>query len=244
MTARIFGTAATAETRGPSTPAVTQPTPLTDDGPLVPGPLGPLVPTRSPRLDPYRLVAPLEREWAADPATGLFACPLPDHHGHARLDVPPEDPQREIRVLCCRGRWRSLGEVRAASAYGVDQLRSNIELAVWLRRLAYELGCFQPAAVAVPALPAGVAQHVELARRGFELLLGLRWADYPPRPVAYTVRFSAAWCSLSHRAAHLAQRELCELGVIVEAGRAGRVPLFAPGGDGRRRLRQMGGRGA
>jgi hypothetical protein len=229
------------ETRGPTArlPAHSL---LTDSGPLVSGPLGPLV-SDKPRLGLEQLIAPLEREWAADPETGLFQCPLPEHTGHARLDVPLEDPQREIRLLCCRGRWRSLGEVRAASAYGVDHLRSNIELAVWLRRLAHEHGCFAPVAVSLPMVPAGTAEHVEQARRGFELLIGLRWADLAPRPVAYSVRFAAAWCGLSLRAAHVARTELCELGVIVEAGRVGRIPLFAPGGDPHRIFQDVSGDG-
>jgi hypothetical protein len=142
-----------------------------------------------------------------------------------------------VRLLCCRGRWRSLGEVRAAIAHDSDDGgrpfseggRSNIELATWTRRLAYEVGIVQPVAVAVPPLPSGASPATERAREGFRLLAGLRWADWAPRPLPYTVRFIAAWCGLSHGAAHGALRALIAEGVIREVEQRRGLALYLPG---------------
>src|SRR4051812_5516995 len=49
-------------------------------------------------------VAALEHLWNADD-DGSFDCPIPGHVGRASLGVPPDDERREIRLLCCRGRW-------------------------------------------------------------------------------------------------------------------------------------------
>lgn len=171
----------------------------------------------------------VRRQLGAD-EEGRFSCPLPGHDGHAFVDLAPDDlGGDEPRLLCCRGRWRSLGEMRACMAYGVDTVRSNIELATWTRRLAYEVGAFAPLAVAVPALAPGADERTIGARAGFTLLVGLRWADGEHRAVAWSVRFAAAWCPLTHREAHRATRALIEGAVIVEAGRIGRVRLYLPG---------------
>jgi hypothetical protein len=123
-----------------------------------------------------------------------------------------------------------LGELRAAIAYGADQtLRTNIELATWTRRLAHEVGAFEALPIDLPALPQDVGATVRAVRHGFALLVGLRWADYEPRPVAFAVRFAAAWCSVSHRDSHLAIRALKDRSVIHEADRRGRIPLYLPG---------------
>lgn len=210
--------------------------PLAANGPLDPGPLGPLDPR--PRLELAPLVSALEARWAADPDTGSFVCPLPGHERTGRLGTPPDDPDGDVRLLCCGGRWRSLGEVRAAEAYGIDGLRSNIEAAVWLRRLAHEVGGFDLAPVYIPQLPPDAPLAARLARDGFALLIGLRWADLAPRPVAFSVRFCAAWCGLpSFRAAHEAISYLIESGVVREAGTVGRARLFMPG----RLLREVNG---
>lgn len=205
---------------------------VADQGPLDPGPLGPLDPDRGerPRIDLSGARAALEQRWGADPETGSFACPLPGHSGTALLGVPPDDPDGDLRLLCsCRGRWRSLGEVRAALAYGEDRLRSNIEAAVWLRRLVYEVGCFEPVDVRLPRLPDDAPAWAVAARDGFLLLVGLRWADFEPRPVAFAVRFCAAWCGLaSFRAARDAIAYLVEHGVIREAETVNRTRLFLP----------------
>jgi hypothetical protein len=132
-------------------------------------------------------------------------------------------------LLCCRSRWRSLGEVRAAEAYDEDRMRSNIELATWTRRLAHELGGFAPADVALPAVPENSPAHLRSARDGFRLLVALRWADGPHRPVAWSVRFASAWCDLTFRQAREANYGLQERGVIRPAGRIGRARLFLPG---------------
>jgi hypothetical protein len=139
------------------------------------------------------------------------------------------DQGGDLRLGCCCGRWRSLGEVRAAEAYGQDGLRSNIELATWNRRLAFEAKSFVPLEVELPPLASGSEKHVQRAYAGFALLIGLRWKDGDHRPVAFSVRFCAAWCGLSHREAHLAIQELRQLGVIVEADRTGQIRLYLPG---------------
>lgn len=122
-----------------------------------------------------------------------------------------------------------MGEVRAAIAYRIDGWRSNIELATWTRRLAYEIGAFAPYPVTLPKLPFNASPAAQQARAGFELLVGLRWADGEHRPVAWAVRFAAAWCGLSHRDAQVATRALRGAGVVVESGRIGRVRLYLPG---------------
>ena len=210
-------------TRGPTKPATAaDPAALSAIGPLVPGPLGPLV----TRIDLGQPVADhLKSRWGAD-ETGTFRCPLPGHTGTARLIVQDGD----LRLGCCSGHWRSLGEVRMAEAYGrVKWQPTNIEIAIWTRRLAYEAGTFKPLDVFVPRLPDGAAAHVRWARLGIELLVGLRWADREPRPVAFSVRFCAAWCGLDHRHSNLAIRELVLRGVIHETDRSGRTPLYLPG---------------
>lgn len=186
------------------------------------GPLGPLVTWGSEG------VRRVEERWKAD-ETGRFPCPLPGHEGRAFIDYAPQDPRDEPRLLCCRNRWRSLGEVRAAQGYGADALRTNIEVATWTRLLAWEAVCFEPAPVYVPELPGEAPAATRRVREAFALLLGLRWADYERRPVAYSIRFAAAWAGVSFRQAREGIAELLELGVIREAGRVGRVRLYLPG---------------
>jgi hypothetical protein len=117
----------------------------------------------------------------------------------------------------------------AAEAYGVDTQRKNIEIAVWNRRLAHEAGAFAARDVELPPLPTGRSEVAQRAREGFALLIGLRWADHSERPVAFSIRFCAAWCNLSRAEAHEAIRELRVCGVIVEVDRRGKLPLFMPG---------------
>ncbi len=195
---------------------------LDAEGPLVSGPLDPLVPTGRVQLG-QRVATWLEKRWLADDL-GTFRCPLPGHGGTARL----VDQEGDLRLGCCLGRWRSVGEVFSAEAYGLDRLRTNIEIATWTRRLAYEAGVFEPLAVPVPELPEEASEAAHLVRDGFVVLIGLRWKDGPHRPVAFSVRFCAAWCQMSHKNAYTAITELVQLGVIYEAGRKGRVRLFLP----------------
>jgi hypothetical protein len=176
--------------------------------------------------------AALKRRWHAD-EDGHFPCPLPGHGGTAFL-VYPDDDDGEVRLACCEGHWRSLGEVRMAEALERDTWHpSNIRIAIWTRLLAYETGTFEPLNVLVPALPPGASKDAHTAREGFRLLIGLRWADGEHRAVAYSVRFVAGWCSIGKWQAHEGVRALLKYGVIHEAGRAGsygRVPLYLPGG--------------
>jgi hypothetical protein len=136
--------------------------PAPGQGPLVQVPSGPLV----QRLDLRDRIAALAEWFGLDPVTFEGPCPLPGHTGRARLASGlREDRHGDVRLLCCRSRWRSLGEVRAAIAYRYDDGgrpyeeggRSNTELAVWTRRLAYEIGAFQPKPVPVPPLPPGAS---------------------------------------------------------------------------------------
>jgi hypothetical protein len=181
---------------------------------------------RSAQASRIELGAPvarlLEAQWDAD-VDGILRCPIPGHQGTARLIHQEGD----LRLGCCRGRWRSLGEVRAAVAYGRDVFLSSVELATWTRRLAYEAGTFEPLDVLVP-LPAGLTTRALHTRTGFALLIGLRWRDGEHRPVAFSVRFVGAWCAMTHRQAHEAVQELRARGVIHEAGRIGRLPLYLP----------------
>jgi hypothetical protein len=139
------------------------------------------------------------------------------------------DEDHEVWLGCCRGHRRSLAEVRAAVAYGVDERRSNKELVVWWRRLAWELRCLKPLKIGLPELKPDAPAAVHQARGGFALLVGLRRVDYRAEPVPFSVRFSAAWCHLSKSAAHDAIRELRKLDVIRVVAGHGSLPLYEPG---------------
>jgi hypothetical protein len=175
-------------------------------------------------------LASLALSWGAG-ADGSFQCPLPGHEGRATIGVPDDGRNAgEPRLRCCRGRWRSLGETRAAIAYGEDRKRSNIEIATWTRRLAAEHRAFSPVDVSLPPLTAGsVPPSAQRARDGFALLVGLRWADGEPRPVAWSVRFSCAWCGFAIETARKTTEILIAERVIVEAERRGALRLFLPG---------------
>jgi len=188
---------------------------------------GPLVPPTAPRVDfGPQAVARLEDRWHAD-EHGTLSCPIPGHTGTGRLI----DQEGDLRLGCsCEGRWRSLGEVRAAEAYGFDVYRrTNISIAIWTRRLAYEIGAFDPLDVFVPLLPESASDPARHVRNGFALLVGLRWADSERRPVPYSVNFVTAWCALPRRAARESIDALKVHKVIREAGRVRRTPLYLPG---------------
>lgn len=216
--------------------------PPRSQAPLVQVPSAPLVRAgrrrQTPRIDFGQVVGAVAAYFGLDPITCEGPCPLPGHAGRARIASGlPEDRWGDVRLLCCRSRWRSLGEVLAAVAYGHDDGgrprrdggRSNIELATWTRRLAYETGILQPEPIAVPPLPSGASPATRQALEGFLLLVALRWADGPPLAVPFTVRFAAAWCGLGHGTAQHAVSALVESGAIYEAGRHGRMPLYLPG---------------
>jgi hypothetical protein len=216
--------------------------PPRSQAPLVQLPSVPLVQDeaggRTPRLQLGHVADRIADRLGLDPATLEGRCPLPGHEGPARLvSGIPEDEQGDLRLACCQGRWRSLGEVRAAIAYVIDNGglprrkggRSNVELATWTRRLAYEVGAFKPEPVAAPPLPSGASPATRCALEGFLLLVGLRWADGPRVAVPFAVRFAAAWCGLGHGTAQHAISTLIKSGAIYEAGRHGRMPLYLPG---------------
>lgn len=81
----------------------------------------------------------------------------------------------------------------------------------------------------MPLLPEDQSPALIRLRDGFALLVGLRWADYEPRPVAYSIRFAAAWCSVTFREAREGLQRLRDLDVIREAGSTGRITLYLPG---------------
>ena len=171
----------------------------------------------------------LERRWEAD-AAGSFRCPVPGHNGTARL----VEPDGQLRVGCCTGRWRSLAEVFAAEHYRRDVFLSQIQLATWARRLAFEAGTFHPLTIDVPD-PPDLSGSAAKVRQGFTLLVGLRWADGERRPVAFSPTFASAWCKTSRATAHRATRQLLQRGVIQAAGHHkpehGReTTLYLPGG--------------
>ena len=189
------------------------------NGPLVPLVLGSRVVLREAALD--RLSDAL----GAD-KSGYFACPIPGHPARATILHLNGD----WRLACsCTGRERSLAEVWAARAYGTDERRSNVELAVWHRRLAWELGAVRPVVVELPPLPCGAPAVSEIARSGFGLLLGLRRIDYPARPVPFAVRFAAAWCGLSKTLVARAIRDLRDHDVIRMAGKHHELALWDAG---------------
>jgi hypothetical protein len=220
-----------ARTRGPNDLLPVERSPK---GPLVYGPLveetGPLVPTPRVPLDD-RAAGEIARRWGAG-ANGNFPCPIPGHSGVACLE---RDESGELYLRCCKGRRRPLGEVEAAIAYGQDSQRTQIENASWLRRLASAVDAFEPYTVDLPPLPPEAATATKDAADGFGLLIGLRWADGPRRPVAYSVRFCAAWNSLPTGKAGTAIKQLIAWRVIRVAEKVRRpgspfeVRLFLPG---------------
>lgn len=220
------------DTRGTQGDLPSRPTadhPVGAKGPLVTGPLVPLV---GGRLQLRAIAIRVAAHFGAD-EKGRLQCPLPAHTGTAYLDTPEDDPAQDLRLLCnCTGRWRGFGEVRAAQAYGYDNCRrTNIEIATWVRLLAFECGAFQPVEVALPRLSADTPDWLDRVREGFALLVGLRWADGERRPVAFAVRFCAAWCGVTHYQAALAITELQRQGVIVHVDQRGLVRLYMPGAD-------------
>ena len=153
---------ATPRTRGTGTETGGVAASVPSDGPL--GPLGP-----GPYIDLDALVPVLERRWGADREGGRFRCPIPGHEDHALIGPALDLPAAPLMLQCCKGRSRSLGEVRAAIGYGHDVRLSNIEIAVWLRRLAYECDQFEPVVVEVPAVAPSTTAWVAEAAEGFRL---------------------------------------------------------------------------
>jgi hypothetical protein len=194
---------------------------LTDGGPLS-GPLVPLVTPARVILGDDAL-GRLARSYGREP-DGYFPCPIPSHTGRATL----VEKDGQSWLGCCLGRRRSLAEVRAACAYGEDGKLSNIELATWWRRLAWELGDLDPAEVVVPALgePSAAACVV---LKGFVLLLGLRRTDHPPRPLPFAVRFAAAWCGIGKNPAHEGIKGALSADLMRIACLQGRMPLYEIG---------------
>lgn len=210
-------------TRGPHS-APPSSSPLTrENGPLVQGPLDPLVQGGRVAID-ERVVTLLRTEWPPN-EHGRFPCPVPGHRGEAFL----LEQDGQLRLGCCTGRWRSLGEVWALIAYGEDRFLTNIEIAAWTRRLAHKAGSFEAVEVTVPPLRPDAPANARRVREGFVLLLSLRWADGPRRACAYSVRFTAAWCQISHGGAAQGLRVLRAEKVIEQAGRVGLIPLYLPG---------------
>lgn len=166
---------------------------------------------------------------------GRFPCPVPNHTGYANLD---EGAQGEGLVLrCCRGKERSLGEVWASICYARDLRRlSNKLILIWTRRLAWEIGGFEPVPVYVPA-PQATPPYVEAVAQHFALLCGLRWKDWTEEPVAFSIKFVDAWSDLkSFHRARVAVDVLEEQGVIQRAGEIESekahirpTPLYLPG---------------
>jgi hypothetical protein len=183
----------------------------------------------SGRIDVSGWADPVRSWLGVPPGARRFQCPIPGHDGLADLGVPPDDPAQELRLICCSGRWRSLGEMTAARAYGKDERLKNVQIAVWTRRLGYELEILKPIEIQLPRLTPDFPPSAEVARKGFGEHIGLRWADGPRIPVPYSLRFVMAWNRLSFYEARVGLKEILRQEIIVRAGTDGRCPVYLPG---------------
>lgn len=181
------------------------------------------------------------------PAAGKrFPCPIPGHGDTAQFATPPEDPDGDLRLLCdCLGEWRALGHVEGARCYGRDTRpwMSAIESALWSERLAFRLGLIQPSRPLIPMLPADVRapRLAEEVRRGFMLLVGLRFRDGAPIiPVPFSVSFARAYIGAQRvgmrSTTHRAIRFCIDAGCFHVADHMDTrdgwesLPLYLPGG--------------
>lgn len=140
---------------------------------------------------------------------------------------------REGKARTAAESFHTLAAVRAAIAYRKTVALSNIERAVWYRRLWAEAGLIRPLAVALPPLPSDATKPTRQAIRGFAILTGLRWLTYYGQPVPYTLDFAAAWSSVSKREARIAVNQALESGTIRQVDElvagARHTRLFLPG---------------
>lgn len=131
--------------------------------------------------------------------------------------------------------WLTLGDVRAALAYGKVKLLRSPERAVWTIRLLVEAGAVRP--VEVPwagTLPPEAPGWIHAVYAGFLVLLGCKWTHTLDEPTPYSWRFASAWCDVPEYRVREAMRELLRHRYIVKRREHGRMALFDAGpGDGR-----------
>lgn len=194
-----------------------------------------------PLADLPGATAALEAFFGADPDSGRFRCPIPGHDHLATLEVPPNDPAGDVRLVCDGdGSWRSLGEVRASMGYNRDCTGrpygagglTNKQAWVWTLRLLWD--------AKVLWVPAGVREEtlvlppaVRKVWEGFRLLAALREPNGGLVEMPYSNRFAAAWCEVSFREARTAiaylrsQRMLVQVGELSSGAR--KTPLYQAG---------------
>ncbi len=131
--------------------------------------------------------------------------------------------------------WLTLGDVRAAQAYGTVERLAPQQRAVWTIRLLVEAGAVRP--VRVPwagTLPRDAPGWIHATYAGFLFLLGCRWLHTLGDPAPFSWRFAAAWCDVPQKRAGEAMRELLRHRYVMKQGQSGRVAVFDAGpGDGR-----------
>ncbi|MBJ7518455.1 MAG: hypothetical protein JHC84_02065 [Solirubrobacteraceae bacterium] len=157
-----------------------------------------------------------------------------------------DDERAEPRYVCCHGDedWCSLGEAARSIAVGKHESRpasrggaSNALLALWLKRLLWEAGLFDPVDIPFVGPPTDPRSTVQLAYEGLFLWFGLGWAGVRAgSPLACSAREFGAWCGVSKSQANRLLRGFVTAGIMErvgerpsENGRPG-TPLYLPGG--------------
>lgn len=155
---------------------------------------------------------PLDFRQEVTRALGLTeGCPLPGHTGHEATLVTRND---QLVLECPRDKdWWSLGHVRAARAYGTCDKRwdrSRLEVLIWHRELAFEVGSYVPALPAVKELPDGTLSSVRAVWEWFIRVAAYRWhePDLSGLPILFSRRFAAMGAGVSSTTADRAIHRL------------------------------------
>lgn len=135
--------------------------------------------------------------------------------------------------MCCRGSRRSVAEAWASRRYRSDQKLQNKEIAVWWRRLAYDLGYLVPVPSGLPRLPASALPEAHLVRAGISLLMGVRRIDWVPEPVPFALRFGEAWTGISKHKVAAGREQLQKYRVIEPVGTSDETLVLYEAGPGR-----------
>jgi Bifunctional DNA primase/polymerase, N-terminal len=167
------------------------------------------------------------------PLGSTFLCILPGHretHPSASLYREPQHGTIVYRDWHHDNRVYTLAEVYAARVTGQIRPLQSLEYAVWKLRLLIETGLLKPAQVDLPPLPPDAPPHVHTYWDGYRLLLACRWITKPGEPVTYTRQFAVRWCGLTASQAERAKQWLIEHGLLISAGKTGRIGLWLPAG--------------